>query len=133
MTSHKNLTHRGGCHCGTVRFEVEAPARLKATRCNCSMCRMTGFVHLIVKKEKFHLLQGVDSLTTYSFNTHTAKHTFCKICGVKSFYTPRSHPDGISVNVSCLDTGTIEAIDYTDFDGRNWEDNIARLHSNPGA
>jgi hypothetical protein len=124
------MKHRGSCHCGAVTFEVEAPAVIDAVRCNCSMCSMTGFVHLIVPKEDFHLKSGSDKITTYTFNTHTAKHTFCSICGVKSFYTPRSHPDGISVNVNCLQPDTVEAVNYSDFDGANWEQNIDNLRDN---
>lgn len=119
--------HHGGCHCGRVRFEVEAPPGIEATVCNCSICDMTGFVHLIVPQADFRLLQGDDDLTTYTFNTGTAKHLFCRHCGVKSFYVPRSHPDGISVNVRCLDEGTVESLDSTPFDGRNWEQNISKL------
>ncbi len=120
-------THKGGCHCGRVRFEVDAPAVIEATRCNCSICTMFGYLHLIVGKEQFRLLQGEDAIHTYTFNTGAAQHHFCKHCGVKSFYVPRSHPDGISVNVNCLDPDSIESIDEEPFDGRNWEQNIARL------
>src|SRR5271166_2790806 len=102
------VTHSGGCHCGQVRFEVIAPAALEADECNCSICRMSGFLHLIVPADRFTLTSGAEVLRTYSFNTHTAKHLFCGICGVKSFYVPRSHPDGFSVNVRCIDAGTIE-------------------------
>ncbi len=120
-------THSGGCHCGRIRFEVSAPAAINATRCNCSICTMCGFLHLIVGKERFRLLQGEDAIQTYTFNTGAAKHHFCKHCGVKSFYEPRSHPDGISVNVNCLDPGSIVSIEEEPFDGKNWEQNIAGL------
>lgn len=123
----KQVTHTGGCHCGAVRFEVRAPARIDATRCNCSICAKAGFLHLIVGKDAFTLLSGADALSTYTFNTGAAKHTFCKVCGVKSFYTPRSHPDDISVNVNCLDQDTVEAVTVTDFDGQNWEAAIETL------
>ena len=115
------VTHRGGCHCGAVRFEVDAPARIDALDCNCSICRMTGFLHLIVPAARFRLLHGAEVLTEYAFNTGTAKHRFCRICGVKSFYVPRSHPDGFDVNVRCLDAGTIAAVAVTPFDDANRE------------
>lgn len=121
------ITHRGGCHCGLVRFEVTAPADIEVTRCNCSICRMTGFQHLIVPKSDFRLVAGQDDIETYTFNTGTAKHYFCRRCGIKSFYVPRSHPDGISVNVRCLDPGTVKSTQTTDFDGGNWEQNIHKL------
>jgi hypothetical protein len=115
------VSHAGGCHCGRVRFEVMAPAKIEALDCNCSMCGKTGFLHLIVPAERFKLLAGQDVLTTYTFNTQTAKHTFCSVCGIKPFYVPRSHPDGVSVNVHCLDAGTVEGVVVTPIDGRNWE------------
>ncbi len=120
-------THYGGCHCGRVRYEVDAPAVVDATRCNCSICSKTGFLHLIVPKSDFRLMSGEDDLETYTFGTGAAKHLFCRHCGVKSFYIPRSHPDGVSVNINCIDDGTIEAVEVTDFDGQNWEKNIAKL------
>ena len=120
-------THHGGCHCGRVRFEVDAPADIEATRCNCSVCSKTGFLHLIVPNGDFRLLSGKDDLETYTFGTGTAKHLFCRHCGVKSFYIPRSHPDGVSVNVNCVDEGTIASVEISDFDGQNWEQNIDTL------
>lgn len=113
------LVHRGGCHCGRVRFELDAPARIEALECNCSICRMTGFVHLIVPASRFRLVAGTDALAEYAFNTGTAKHVFCRHCGVKSFYVPRSNPDGYDVNVRCIDAGTIEAVHVTPFDDRD--------------
>jgi hypothetical protein len=115
------IVHKGGCHCGRVRFEVDAPARLTVVDCNCSMCAKSGFLHLIVPAAQFRLLQGADSITTYTFNTGTAKHHFCKVCGIKSFYVPRSHPDGFSINARCLDDGTVTGFDVQPFDGRDWE------------
>jgi hypothetical protein len=110
------VTHRGGCHCGRVRFEVDAPARIDALDCNCSVCRMTGFVHLIVPASRFRLVAGADALVEYTFGTGVAKHRFCRVCGVKSFYVPRSNPDGIDVNVRCIDEGTIESLRVTAYD-----------------
>ena len=115
------ITHRGGCHCGRIRFEIEAPARLQVIDCNCSMCAKSGYLHLIVPKERFRLLSGSDALSTYEFNTRTARHLFCSVCGVKSFYVPRSHPDGYSVNARCLDEGTVEEMRIVRSDGKNWE------------
>lgn len=119
--------HKGGCHCGKVRFEVEAPATIDADQCNCSICRMSGYLHLIVAKDDFKLISGQDAIETYTFNTGVAQHYFCRHCGVKSFYVPRSHPDGISVNVHCLDPATIAAVNVTPFDGASWEQNIHKL------
>ena len=120
-------TYTGGCHCGRVRFEVTAPEHLELTRCNCGLCRMTGFLHLIVPRDDFRLLSGEDDLQTYTFNTGVAQHRFCRHCGIKSFYVPRSHPDGISVNANCLDDGVGPGMSIKDFDGANWEQNIDKL------
>lgn len=119
--------HTGGCHCGAVRFEAALPAVVEAQSCNCSMCQKVGFVHVIVPESRFRLTQGADSITTYTFNTGVAQHTFCKVCGVKAFYRPRSNPDGWSVNARCLDD--ISAIDLRieAFDGQNWEAHGASL------
>lgn len=116
MRDDATTPHRGGCHCGRVRFEVDAPSRIEVLECNCLMCRMTGFLHLIVPAARFRLLQGADALTEYRFNTGTAKHLFCRQCGIKSFYVPRSHPDGYSVNARCLDPGTVVETTIVPFD-----------------
>lgn len=104
-----------------MRFEVDAPADLQLTDCNCSICSKAGYLHLIVTQGDFRLLAGEDALTTYTFNTGTARHFFCSTCGIKSFYIPRSHPDGISVNARCLDDATVISTLITRSDGRNWE------------
>ncbi len=123
------VVHRGGCHCGRVRFDVEAPAQIAALNCNCSICRMSGFLHLIVPAARFRLLEGAEHLREYTFNTGVAKHRFCAHCGVKSFYIPRSHPDGVDVNVRCLDAATIERIEIAAFDdARRAESEAAVAH-----
>ena len=123
------MIHTGSCHCGAVRLEVEAPQEIEAYECNCSMCRRTGFLHLIVPASRFRLVSGADALTTYTFNTGIAKHLFCRICGVRSFYVPRSNPDGFSVNVRCLDRAGIRSVSVLPFDGENWEANGEALAS----
>ena len=121
--AHESLVeHHGGCHCGRVRFAVAASADIEATECNCSICRKSGFLHLIVPKDRFTLWQGSEFLAEYKFNTGVAKHLFCKICGIKSFYVPRSNPDGYSINVRCLEPGTVKGIKISQFDGANWEE-----------
>jgi hypothetical protein len=120
------MIYHGGCHCGRVRFTVEAPENLEVEDCNCSICTMTGFLHLIVPQSKFKLLTGQDAITTYRFNSGTAHHTFCRFCGIKSFYIPRSNPDGVDVNVRCLQEKPA-SLTVTPFDGRNWETNAHTL------
>jgi len=119
--------HRGGCHCGAVSFEVLAPPEVEIDDCNCSICSKTGFLHLIVPKNRFRLLAGEEKLTAYTFNTGTAKHLFCSVCGIKSFYVPRSHPGGFSVNFRCLDMRGFRKVTVNSFDGKNWEENVHKL------
>lgn len=120
------MIHKGSCHCRTITFEVEAPEVIEADYCNCSICTKSGYLHLIVPLSKFKLLGGEEMISTYTFNTGIAKHTFCKNCGVKPFYTPRSNPDGIDINVHCLDTEGL-TVNITDFDGQNWEQNAHKV------
>jgi hypothetical protein len=119
--------HFGGCHCGRIRFDVEAPAEIQATECNCSVCGMSGYLHLIVPKSCFTLIQGAEFLSEYRFNTGVARHLFCRVCGIKSFYVPRSNPDGYSINVRCLEAGTIGKVNVSSFDGKHWEESAAAL------
>jgi hypothetical protein len=117
----------GGCHCGAVRFEAALPGVVEAQTCNCSICQRTGFVHVIVPESRFRLTAGGDRLTSYRFNTGVAEHLFCSICGIKSFYRPRSNPDGWSVNARCLDDREELDIRIGAFDGQNWEAHAADL------
>ena len=116
----------GGCHCGAVRFVVEVPESVEVERCNCSICTKSGFMHLIVPRSRFELLSGEGDLTTYTFNTGVAEHYFCRHCGIKPFYKPRSNPDGIDVNLNCLDEPPSD-VTVVEFDGQNWEANAATL------
>jgi hypothetical protein len=104
-----------------VAFELDAAARLVVQECNCSICTASGYWHLIVPAARFRLLRGREALSQYTFGTGVARHLFCRTCGVKSFYVPRSNPDGYSVNARCLDRSTVEAVTVEPFDGRNWE------------
>jgi hypothetical protein len=121
------IRHQGACHCGRVRFEVDAAADIDALECNCSICSKSGFIHLIVPRSRFRLLEGSEELTAYSFNTGVAKHLFCRTCGIKAFYIPRSNPDGYSINVRCLDPTTLRGVKVSAFDGKNWEEQGAQL------
>jgi hypothetical protein len=113
-------TMQGGCHCGRVRFKVTADLD-SVTVCNCSICTKKGILHLIVPPERFELLSGKDDLTTYTFNTGVAKHTFCKTCGIHPFYVPRSDPDKIDVNARCIDDIDLAVLPLKYFDGQHWE------------
>lgn len=126
-----NIKYYGGCHCGAVRFEVYAPAQLVVIECNCSICYASGFLHLHIKNEDFTLLCGEALLNIYRFNTMQARHTFCKICGIKPFYRPRSHPNDYSINVKCLEIPTTTIIVTVPFDGKHWEQNIEQFPEQP--
>ncbi|XP_019366504.1 PREDICTED: centromere protein V [Gavialis gangeticus] len=115
------VKHAGGCHCGAVRFEVWASADLHVFDCNCSICTKKQNRHFIVPASRFKLLQGADNITRYTFNTHCAQHTFCKTCGVQSFYTPRSNPDGYGIAPHCLDEGTVHSTTVEEINGKEWE------------
>ena len=116
----------GGCHCGAVRFVAQLPQPpVPALECNCSVCEMTGFLHVIVPHGDFTLERGAEALTSYRFGSGAAEHLFCARCGVKSFYQPRSHPEAWSVNAYCLDEQPDLSIEL--FDGRDWEKAKAAL------
>ncbi|MGE0830141.1 MAG: GFA family protein [Hyphomonadaceae bacterium] len=117
----------GGCHCGAVRFEARLERGAEAQTCNCSMCAKLGFIHVIAPESAFRIVAGEDQLTRYTFNTGVAQHLFCRVCGVKAFYRPRSNPDGWSVNLRCLDEPARLEARITAFDGQNWEANAAAL------
>jgi hypothetical protein len=121
MSAGQTLTCTGGCHCGAVRFQVDLPRQVEVQSCNCSVCAMTGFLHVIVPESRFRLMTDEAALTAYTFNTGVARHLFCSSCGVKSFYRPRSNPDGWSVNARCLDTTDGLELNIEAFDGQNWE------------
>lgn len=120
------MKYVGSCHCGAVKFEVDAPESVEVENCNCSICQMSGFLHLIVPRKKFRLISGEENLTTYKFNTGVAEHLFCKTCGIKSFYIPRSNPDGVDVNLKCLKESP-KNFKIIEFDGQNWELNAHKV------
>ena len=117
--------HRGGCHCGRVAYEVSGPIE-RVSQCNCSICTKKGYLHWIVSRERFRLLTPPSQLATYRFNSGVAKHHFCPVCGVASFYVPRSDPDRIDVNVRCVEGVELAELKVVPFDGRNWEQSMRR-------
>lgn len=118
---------KGRCHCGAIRWEAELGDEIVADACNCSMCQRMGFLHVIIPQSRFRLVAGEDRLTEYTFNTGVAKHLFCSVCGVKSFYVPRSNPDGYSLNLRCMDQRQFKSVEIRPFDGQNWEESAAAL------
>ena len=121
------VTFTGGCHCGRVQFEVLAPADFALDDCNCSICFKTGFLHLIVPAGQFKLLSDPNDVSLYQFGSKVAQHYFCRHCGIKSYYIPRSHPDGVSVNARCLNEVDLSEHEIRPFDGQNWEKNHHKL------
>ena len=123
----ETVTVSGGCHCGAVRFRAEADQRPEMLNCNCSICSASGYLHLFIPHERFDLLSGQDQLTSYRFGSGEAEHLFCSVCGVKSFYQPKSHPDCWSVHLNCLDDASALSPQITDFDGKNWDSAAAQI------
>ena len=123
--SDSKVLHTGGCHCGGIRFEFLSARNATVLECNCSICNMCGFQHLIVPERDFTLLEGSPAL--YQFNTGVAKHYFCPVCGIKPYYIPRSNPDGVSVNFRCIDRDTFADVEVVPFDGQNWEENAGAI------
>src|SRR5262249_36958092 len=95
-------THRGGCHCGAVRFEADGEIA-GVELCNCSICTRTGYLHWYVAPERFRLLTPREAFDTYVFGTRVAQHHFCKTCGISPFRRARSNPDEVDVNVRCVE------------------------------
>ena len=128
MTMSDKTQAHGQCHCGAVRFTFKANAQVDVYECNCSLCTMLGYQHLIIPRQDFELQSDPNQLALYEFNTKVAKHWFCKTCGVKPFYRPRSNPDGISVNFRCVtDKEVFKSVNLQPFDGQNWEKNAVAL------
>jgi hypothetical protein len=121
-------TYEGGCHCGRVRFRAEVDLdETPIGECDCSICTKKGILHLPVHRDRLTVLSGAGDLSTYTFGTGTAKHTFCRHCGIHAFYRPRSDPENYSVNARCLDDydpATMQPKRL--FEGRNWEEAYAR-------
>lgn len=117
----------GGCHCGAIAFRLRWDDEMDIIDCNCSICRKKGFLHLIVPEENFELLNGGESLVEYRFNTGVAIHKFCRQCGIHAFYSPRSHPDSVDVNLRCVEDVDVSSLNVVVFDGQNWEANISNI------
>ena len=117
------LTCSGGCHCGRVKYEIKIPEKILVNRCSCSICQKSGYLHLIVPANRFKLICGEGDLLEYRFHTGVARHLFCRVCGIKSFYVPRSHPESFSVNLNCIDLPDEVDVTVEEFDGRNWSKN----------
>jgi len=92
----------GACHCGAVRFNVKLLKGLEPRRCNCSFCRMRGAVAVSARRGDLMITHGHEQLRTYQFNTRTAEHHFCGVCGIYTHHRRRSNPDELGVNVACL-------------------------------
>jgi hypothetical protein len=113
-------TYQGSCHCGRVTFEVRAKLDY-VVDCNCSVCRRKGALWHGATDETFRVLTGEDELALYQFNTRTAKHYFCKHCGVHPFTRPRIDPSRWVVNVRCIDGVDLSSLEVRRFDGEHWE------------
>ena len=103
-TPYIHSVHPGSCHCGAVKFEVALPNGLEdPRRCSCSMCRKRGAIAASVELAGLSVTKGEENLTLYQFNTMTAKHYFCSICGIYTHHQRRSNPSQFGFNVACLE------------------------------
>ncbi len=119
--------YRGSCHCGAIRYTVEAELG-DLEVCNCSLCSRLGYVHLYVEPERFHLETAPDAYATYQFGSRTSKNHFCCICGISPFRRARSDPNLVDVNVRCLEGVDVDLLPTKPFDGRNWEQAMENRH-----
>jgi hypothetical protein len=101
MASRALQKYIGTCHCGAVRFEIETNFP-ELTMCDCSICVRKNALMVKVHESQFKLLAGAESLTEYQFHTKTARHYFCKVCGIYPFHRKRVTPDNLGINVHCL-------------------------------
>lgn len=127
FVNHGEHRYCGGCHCGAVRFQFLGPDQLDVLACNCSICNMTGYLHVTVPHAAFELLTPMENLADYRFGTGAARHLFCRHCGIKSFYQPRSHPECYSINLRCIEGGEAHLGQLQHFDGRHWEQAASAL------
>ena len=116
----------GSCHCGGVKYKFFSDELVDIWNCNCSICDLLNYQHLFVKHELFEIISGHELLSEYNFGTGSAKHYFCKVCGVKSFYQPRSHPEMFSINFKCVDDPP-KVKQVINFDGINFEESIKKI------
>ena len=113
-------TYSGSCHCGAVRYTVEADLSQPVIACNCSMCGRSGTLLAFVPADKFKLEKGEDSLTDYQFNKNVIHHMFCKVCGIKSFAMGKGpNGDTRAINVRCLDEVDLQAVPTRHVDGKS--------------
>jgi hypothetical protein len=113
------MPFEGSCHCGCVRFSVDADLPAKGISCNCSHCRRKGFLLAFFPRELFSLERGAESLTTYTFNRHSIRHQFCRVCGTQPFALGKQ-ADGTetcAVNLLCVPSVELEKLEIQPVDG----------------
>ena len=119
-------SYYGGCHCKAVQFSFKSESKVSIIKCDCSICAPLEYQHLIISKDNFYLIRGKSFLTNYKFETNQAEHLFCKVCGTKSYYVPRSHKNSFSINLRCV-SNPPTIIKEIIFRGSQWEKNINNL------
>ncbi|MDP3817027.1 GFA family protein [Pseudomonas sp.] len=113
-------TYQGSCHCGQVTFELQAKLEYVGD-CNCSLCRRRGALWHFASQQDLRIIKGESELTLYQFNSMTAKHYFCRHCGIHPFIRPRLDPNKWAVNLRCIDEVDLSSLPVRRFDGANWE------------
>ena len=116
MKSRIKQSYDGQCHCGAVKFRIRTDFH-ELTTCDCSICRRKNALMVKVHEDDFNLLAGQDALSLYQFHTHTAKHYFCKICGIYPFHRKRMAPDSYGINVFCLEGADLSGVPVRATDG----------------
>jgi len=119
--------YTGNCHCKKISYNIICESTMSLLECDCSICKPTRYLHLIIPHKDFTLVKGKDYLKAYRFNTLNANHLFCKSCGIKSFYQPRSHKNCFSINYNCL-VNPPKISEIVTFDGKDFENTVKRLN-----
>ena len=111
------MKYAGSCHCGSIKFEIESDLE-KIVQCNCSICIKRNAKMIMIPKDNFKLLEGSENLSLYQFNTEIAKHFFCKKCGIYTHHNRKSDPNGMGVNLGCVEGLDPMVFDVIQFDGK---------------
>ena len=111
------MKYKGSCHCNAIEFQINTNLE-KIVQCNCSICIRRNAKMILITKDNFKLLKGESSLTLYKFNTNAAKHYFCKICGIYTHHNRRSDPNGMGINLGCIEELESSNYEVIQFDGK---------------
>ena len=103
------MNYKLNCHCGSVELEVETDLK-NIKQCNCSICKRKNAKMNLISKDSIKVIKGENNLSSYKFNTMIAEHFFCKTCGIYTHHNRRSDPNGVGINIGCIDS--IDSLEY---------------------